>query len=125
MQEADWKLVLNGTFLQCKTSSKARGDHHQEIGLISYDASRKKYVYRAFHSEGFVNRYVAELSSGGRKIIFTSEAIENGPKGLKAMEIIELKDGQLETTLKLASGVGPYKVCASSKLERVGADKRD
>ena len=114
-----------GKFLQCKSSSKARGDHHQDIRLISYDESRQKYVYRAFHSEGFVNRYVAELSSDGSRITFTSESIENGPPGLKAMEIIELNGGKLETTLKLASGVGPYKVCASGKLERVDAGRQD
>jgi len=125
VQETEWNLVLNGTFLQCKSSSKARGDHHQDIGLISYDQSRKKYVYRAFHSEGFVNRYLVELSSDRRKIVFTSEAIENGPQGLKAMEVIEFKNGKLETTLKLASGVGPYEVCASRKLARVESERRD
>lgn len=123
VQETEWKVVLNGTFLQCKSSSKAKGDDHQDIGLISYDESRKKYIYRAFHSEGFVNRYVADISSSGSRIVFSSEAIENGPKGLKAMEIIELKNGKLFTTLKLASGADSYKVCASGELERVKSDK--
>ena len=117
--ETEWKLVLGGEFLQSQSSSAAEGDHHQDVGLISYDKARRKYIYRAFHSEGFGNHYVADVSTDGRKIVFTSEAIENGPKGLRAMEIIELKDGQLLTTLKLASGGdGAYKVCASAKLAR-------
>ena len=66
-----------------------------------------------------MNRYVAEISADGLKIVFTSEDIENGPQGLKAQETIELQDGKLETTLQLASGTGPYGVCASGRLERV------
>ena len=28
---------------------------HEDRGLISYDHSRDKYVFRQFHTEGFVN----------------------------------------------------------------------
>ena len=94
VQTVEWKLVLNGKFLQSKSTSRARGDNHQDIGIISYDHSRKKYIYRAFHSEGFVNQYVADISPDGLKIVFESEAIENGPKGFKAMEIFEMKEGR-------------------------------
>lgn len=125
VQESEWKLVLNGAYLQRKSSSEAPGDHHQDMGLISYDAARKKYIYRAFHSEGFVNRYVTEFSRDGKKITFTSEAIENGPKGLKAIEIVELKDGKLKTTLKLASRDGPYSICAAGELKRKKTDRQD
>ena len=118
VQNVEWKFVLGGSLLQCTTSSQARGDHHQDIGLISYDTSRQKFIYRAFHSEGFVNQYVATISPDGTVIEFVSESIENGPPGLRAMETLQFKGTSLETTLRLATGDGPYKVCASAKLER-------
>ena len=44
----------------------------------------KKYIFRQFHVEGFVNEYYASFSEEGKTIIFDSRAIENLPPGWKA-----------------------------------------
>lgn len=123
-QHVEWKLIMNETYLQCISTSRAEGDDHQDIGMISYDSQRQKFIYRSFLSEGFVNQYVAEINEDENKITFVSESIENGPESLKAMEALELRDDELHTTLSLASGDGPWKVCVTGKLKRTATDKR-
>ena len=41
---------------------------------------------RQFHVEGFVNQYVEDEGSTARKLVFTSEQIENIPVGFRARE---------------------------------------
>lgn len=53
--------------------------------MISYDRSRKKFVLRQFHLEGFVNQYASETARD-RVLVFNSEAIENIPAGFRARE---------------------------------------
>jgi hypothetical protein len=52
---------------------------------VSFDKSRKRFVFRQFHVEGFVNQYVM-TSSDDKTIVFTSESIENIPAGFRARE---------------------------------------
>ena len=53
--------------------------------MVSFDKSRKKFVFRQFHVEGFVNQYVI-TSTDDKTIVFTSESIENIPAGFGARE---------------------------------------
>ncbi len=77
-----WKFVLGDQFLHCSTQTISGDDPHEDIGLISYDKTRQKFVYRSFFSEGYVNQYVGEISEDGKTIEFASEFVENGPPGL-------------------------------------------
>jgi hypothetical protein len=53
----------------------------------SQNQSRKQFVLRQFHVEGFVNQYVMTASSAdGKTIVFTTESIENIPVGWRARE---------------------------------------
>ena len=55
--------------------------------MISYDRSRKVFVLRQFHVEGFVNQYASEpVRDAAGLLRFTSEAIENIPAGYRARE---------------------------------------
>jgi len=58
---------------------------------MSFDRTRKTFVLRQFHTEGFVNQYVmANTSADGKTIVFTSESIENIPAGYRARETYKL-----------------------------------
>jgi hypothetical protein len=62
-----------------------KGEKHEDIGYISYDSIRGKFVLRQFMQEGFVTQYVLDtLSSDGKTFIFLSESIENIPPGFRA-----------------------------------------
>ena len=72
-QETELKFVLGGKFLQCTTKTIEGPDPHTDMGMISYDRSRGKFVYRSFFSEGFVNTYIGTVSEDGNSIEFVSE----------------------------------------------------
>ncbi len=89
-----YRFVLNGKFLEVRNKSvypkqpkNPNGETHEDVGYISYDRSRKVFVLRQFHTEGFVNQYRLEsISADGKTIVFVSESIENLPAGFRARE---------------------------------------
>jgi hypothetical protein len=92
--QREYKFVLNGKFLHVQNRSvyepqakNPKGEIHEEIGLLSFDKSKKQFVLRQFHVEGFVNHYVHTSSSpDGKTLVFTTEHIENIPSGWRARE---------------------------------------
>jgi hypothetical protein len=78
------------------TTGKSSGDRSTR--------TRQAYVFRQFHSEGFVNQYVcAGPETDGKTFIFLSEAIENIPPGFKARLTYRiLDDSRSEQTFDLA-----------------------
>ena len=89
----EYRFVLNKRYLEVRNKStypaqpkNPKGEVHEDWGMISYDRSRKKFVLRQFHIEGFVNQYAAEPVRDGGVLTFHSEAIENIPPGFRARE---------------------------------------
>lgn len=90
--ERAYRFVLNDRYLEIRSKStypaqpkNPKGEVHEDWGMISYDRSRKAFVLRQFHLEGFVNQYVSEPVREG-PLRFTSEAIENIRAGYRARE---------------------------------------
>lgn len=96
--QREYRLVLNDKFLHVQNKStydpqpkNPKGEVHQDWGMMSFDKSRKSFVFRQFHGEGFVNQYVmASSSADGKTIVFTSESIENIPAGFRARETYKI-----------------------------------
>ena len=91
--ERTYEFILNERFLQETNTStyppqekNKNGEIHHHMSMISYDAARKLFVFRQFHTEGFVNTYVQQPTSDDKMIVFVSEAIENIPAGYRARE---------------------------------------
>jgi hypothetical protein len=92
--QREYRLTLNDKFLHVQNRStyqpqpkNPKGEIHEDWGMISFDKSRKQFVFRQFHVEGFVNQYVTtNISADGKTIVFTSETIENIPSGWRARE---------------------------------------
>lgn len=93
-----YRFVLNNKFLHVQNKSaynpqpkNPKGEVHEDWGLMSFDKSRKKFVLRQFHVEGFVNQYVMSSSSAdGKTIVFITESIENIPSGFRARETYKI-----------------------------------
>lgn len=87
-----FEFILRGAFLHVRNKAifdpqdkNPKGETHEDWGVFSYDRSRKTFVLRQFHVEGFVNQYVLEGGpADGKTFVFVSEAIENIPPGFKA-----------------------------------------
>jgi len=91
--ERTYQFILNDRFLQETNTStyppqekNKKGEVHYHMSVISYDGARKLFVFRQFHTEGFVNTYAQEPPTDDKKIVFVSEAIENIPAGYRARE---------------------------------------
>lgn len=86
--ERTYALALNKKFIEVRNKAVyEKGYVHEDHGFISYDKGRKAFVYRQFHTEGFVNQYKLEsISPDGKTIVFVTESIENIPPGWRARE---------------------------------------
>ena len=115
--EREYKQILNDQFIQVIDRSvyepqerNPEGEVHEEIGFISYDRSREKFVLREFHVEGYVNQYLLE-DPDADKLIFITEAIENIPPGWQARTTYEiLGENEFKETFDLA-GPGQEWAC--------------
>ena len=91
--ERTYQFILNDRFLQETNTStyppqekNKKGEVHHHMSIISHDGGRKLFVFRQFHTEGFVNTYVQQPTTDDKTIVFVSEAIENLPAGYRARE---------------------------------------
>lgn len=108
--ERTYQFVLNNKYIEVRNKSvypvskeKPKGYVHEDHGYISYDKSRKKFVFRQFHSEGFVNQYVIEnISPDGKTITFVTESIENIPSGWRGKETYTVTSTELSEDFQLA-----------------------
>lgn len=120
-------FVLGGKYLHLRTKSVSkpqgkglRGETHEDWEIISHDHARDKFVLRQFNSEGFVNRYVLEdISDEGNRLVFVTEAIENGPPGLRARTTYVRKGNDaFSTVFELAPPGQDFTSCVTSTLTR-------
>lgn len=127
--ERTYELVLNKKFIEVRNKStyppsanNPKGEVHEDYGFISYDKSRKTFVLRQFHIEGFVNQYKIESISPDRKtIVFISESIENIPAGYRAKETYHIiNDNEFTETFELAEPGKDFEVYSKAVLKRVG-----
>lgn len=125
--ERDYEFVLEGTFLRVRnkstfepTEKNPKGEIHEDVGYFSYDNSRKNFVLRQFHVEGFVNKYVLEsLADGGKTMVFVTESIENISSGWRARETYKiLNDHEFTEVFELAAPAKDFEVCAKNHLRR-------
>lgn len=107
----EFQFVLNEKYLQVTNQSifepqekNPKGEIHEDFGFFSFDTMRKKFVFRQFHGEGFVNQYVLDSVSDDKKVYtFVTEQIENAPPGLKAKLIYTiLNANEFQLSFELA-----------------------
>ena len=125
--ERSYKFIFNGKFIEIRnkstyppTSENPKGEVHEDIGYISYDKSRKTFVLRQFHIEGFVNQYKLDSISPDKKtIVFITENIENIASGWKAKESYQLvNDKEFIESFELAEPNKAFEVYSKATLKK-------
>jgi hypothetical protein len=119
----EYRVVLDGRFIESRTrvtyppqEKNPKGEVHEDIGFISYDRSRDAFVLRQFHKEGFVNTYVA-ASDNPR--VFTTEAIENIPRGFRARETYrEVSTTEFVEVFELAEPGQEFAIYSETRLKK-------
>ena len=123
----EYTRELNGRFVRAQNRSvypaqpkNPKGEIHEDVGYFGLDRARKLIVFRQFHVEGFVVQYVWDPASTGSRIVMTSEAIENIPKGYRARETyVQLGPDELEEIFEMAEPGQDFKVYSRTRLKRV------
>jgi hypothetical protein len=117
-------FVLNERFLRLAgvadyVDAKDAREHHEDFGFVSYDRGRSSFVFRQFHSEGFVNQYTltSDPSAQG-KFELTSVYCENTPPGWRARETYVVSGDRLEHTFELAPPDKPFEHYTTATLKR-------
>lgn len=125
--EREYRFVLNGKFLKAENKSTyepqekdPKGEVHENLDLFSYDKGRKKFVFRQFHGEGFVNQYLSDsIALDGKTISFITENIENIPVGWRAKEAYRiLSDSEFVETFSLAVPGKEFELYSENRLKR-------
>jgi hypothetical protein len=125
--ERTYEFVLRDRYLNVRNASlylpqgkNPKGEKHEDWGMFSYDATRKKLVLRQFHVEGFVNQYVLDRASAdGKELVFVSEAIENIPAGYRARETYRFTSPEVfEETFELAKPGKEFEVYVKTEFKK-------
>jgi len=104
--QSEFNWIMNKGFIEVKnhsqfkpTTQNPKGEIHDDWGIISFDSARKKFVFRQFHVEGFVNQYLLNDSlSSKNSFVFETENIENFVPGGTSRFTINIKsDTEIET----------------------------
>jgi hypothetical protein len=67
-----------------------------------------------------VNRYVKDSESTPQKLVFATEAIENGPVGWRAREMYLVYGGdEFEKVFELAEAGKPFEIYSRARLKRL------
>ena len=125
--EREYVRVLNSRFVHAKNRSiypkqerNPKGEEHEDLGIFSFDRSRKRFVFRQFHVEGFVNQYVQEPLSTDGTLVFVTESIKNIPAGWRARETYRfIGPDEFEEVFELSEPGKPFELYSRAKLERV------
>ncbi len=110
--QSGFRLSLNNSFIEVSnewllepTETYPKGEIRVDKGFISFDKSRKVFVFRQFHGEGFVNQYILNNNlSDDSLLVFDSELIENFVPGGKARWTLKkISETELETAFYLSA----------------------
>ena len=122
-----YEFILNNRFLQETNTStyppqdkNKNGEVHHHMSMISYDTARKLFVFRQFHTEGFVNTYVQQPTADEKSIVFVSESIENIPAGYRARETYTiLSPDEFIERFEIADPGKDFQLYSEARLKRV------
>jgi hypothetical protein len=131
--EQTFAFVLRGAYLQVRNRTiiapqekNPKGEVHEDWGLFSFDKTRRTFVLRQFHVEGFVNQYVLEpVGQDGKILVFISEATENIPAGFKARLTYKILDADtFEQTFDLAAPGQDFQCYSKGVMKRTKGEPR-
>lgn len=113
--ERSCERVLNGRFIECRTTVTYKNEVHVERSFYGYDKREKKLTLRQFHGEGFVNTYIET-----EPLLFVTDSIENIPPGWRARETYNQKEaGGWTERFELAAPGKDFASYSESTLDRV------
>jgi hypothetical protein len=124
----EYRFELDGHFLSQRdrtvyeaASPSAKPQVHEDLGFIGYDKYLKKFVWRQFHNEGFVNEYTLDsVSADGKSMEFVTVRIENLAPGWRAKKTYRIVSAdEVDETFRLAAPGKDFELYTHTHLKRV------
>lgn len=124
----NYEFVLSSKFLHERNVStyppqeaNKTGEVHEHWSFFSYDKKRKTIIFRQFHQESFVVKYVLNSAlSTPSQLVFESEDFENLGSGWKARETYEIQSNdEFTETFELAPPDKPFETYSQNHFKRV------
>jgi len=126
-----YKWIMDKRFIEINNQStyppspanKNKGEVHTDKGFFSYDGTRKCFMLRQFHTEGFVNQYKLDSISPDQKfIVFVTESIENIPAGFRGRESYKIiSTDEFIETFEIAEPGKDFELYSKVTLKRKGS----
>jgi hypothetical protein len=115
-----WEFVVKGAFLALHTDARGEGTVHEDVGFLSRDRDRGRWMFRQFMSEGFVNTFevVPGEENGLPAYDFLFVAAESAGDMKVRMRLVFTAADAYVMTLELAGGDGGYAACQTTKMMR-------
>jgi hypothetical protein len=129
--ERSYAFRLHDRFIEITNKSvyppqekNPKGEIHEDIGFVSYDARATKFMLRQFHAEGFVNQFALEtLDEQQHTLVFVSTAIENIAPGWRAKETYRFLDkDEFIETFALAAPEKDFTTYSETHFRRIRSD---
>ena len=126
--KASYHFVMDNKYIEVKhesffkpTEKNEKGEHHVDIGFISFDTSINNFIYRQFNNEGYMNQYVLkEELTTNMKLIFETEIIENFMAGGKArFTINKIAENEIETIFDVSFPNKEYSCFGTNNLKKL------
>jgi hypothetical protein len=122
----EYRFVLRDQFIEVRNTAtyppqdkNPKGEVHEDLGFFSYDRSRKAFVLRQLHVEGFTNTYVSQTVDA-TAVVFATESIENIPAGWRARETYRVVGpDEVVERFELAEPGKDFTLYSEAKLRRV------
>jgi len=119
-----WTLEMGGNYLVQRgtTVFPAQGggaeDSSEEVGYVSYDRERRKYVAQIYFSTGVVGFYDVELPSEGVVRLVSTSLLNFDMGGKMRLTLTKKADSELAYQLELAPGGKDFVAYVTSKMTK-------
>jgi len=121
-----YEAILRGEFLMgtnkttwSSTPAHPDGEVHEDVSILSYDRSTKRFVLHVFYVERFVAEYVCAPQTAPDVWVFTAERVQNGPSGMRSREIFTRRGDELRSRFELSMAGKDFAPYTTETLRRV------
>ena len=123
----EFGFLLQKTYMEVKSTyvyepspKKPQGEIHEELGILSFDRSRQRFVLHQFHVEDYADYLLLEERSADSKtFVFVTERIVNLPGGFRSRITYRIvNDDEFEVDWEVAGPGADFLIHSRSRLKR-------
>lgn len=125
--QMEFRFLLQKTYMEVKSTyvyepskEKPQGEIHEDLGIISFDRARQRFVLHQFHVEDYADYLLLEdRPTDSKTFVFVTERIVNLPGGFRSRMTYRILDNdELEIDWEVAGPGADFLIHSRSRLKR-------